>query len=169
MVYRLWDVFEEQAGSLAAEGEVPVRIDDERGGRGNAFGRKRSGHELVAPVRPDRDVDTGELAPDSGPRARRDDDGPRLERTGRGRDAAHAVAPADEAGDLVLLLDDHAEVPRARRDRRRAQVGVGVPVAGRVRRAELIVGVEVRAQLPRGRGIEQLHADTQAPLERDAA
>jgi hypothetical protein len=70
---------------------------------------------------------------------------------------------------LVLLLDRHAEIARAGRDRGRAQVRVGVAVARRIGGAEEIVGVEIRAQRASRRGVEQLDLHTQASLERDAA
>src|SRR4029450_10282435 len=71
--------------------------DDERRGRRDALRRERRGHELVAPVRPNRNVDAGELPHDARPRARRDDDGPRLEATRCRGDAAHAIAPRPPA------------------------------------------------------------------------
>src|SRR5213593_1000165 len=58
---------------------------------------------------------------------------------------------------------------RARGDRGRAEVRVGVPVARRIGRAEQIVGVEVRAERARRRRVEQLDIDAEASLERDAA
>jgi hypothetical protein len=66
------------------------------------------------------------------------------------------------------LLDDDAAIADASRDRRRAQIGIGVAITRRVRGSEQILGVEIRAQLPRGRRVEQLDGDAQTPLERGA-
>src|SRR5207248_4469381 len=53
------------------------------------------------------------------------------------------------SSDLLI----HAEVARARGDRGRAEVRVGVPVARRIGRAEQIVGVQVRAERARRRRV----------------
>src|SRR5207253_1338264 len=115
------------------------------------------------------DIDVGEAADDARPGARRDDGGPRRERSAGGGDAEHAIALAQEAVNLVLLLDDDTEVARAGSDRGRAEVRVGVAVARRVGGAEQIVGVEIRAQGASGLRVEQLDLHAQALLERQAA
>src|SRR5439155_9693281 len=145
------------------------RVDDERGRRRDSIRGKRRGHELVTPMGADGDVDAGERAHDARPRAGRDHHGRGLERPRRGGDAAHAIAVANEPADFVLLLDHHAEIPRAGGDRGRAGVRVGVAVARRVGGAEQIAGVEIGTQRARRRGVEQLDGDAEAALQRDAA
>src|SRR5207249_933854 len=97
-------VAHQEPRALAAQREVRVRIDDERGGRRDSGRRKRGRHELVPPMWAHGDIDVGEAADDARPGARRDDGGPRRERAGGGGDAQHAVALAQEAVNLVLLL-----------------------------------------------------------------
>src|SRR5262249_40394842 len=111
----------------------------------------------------------GQLPDHARPGTGGDDGRARLERAFSGGDAEDAIARAQEALHLVLLLDDDAEVPRARRDGRRAQVWIGVAVARRVGGAQEIARVQVGAQPARRRGVEQLDLHAQALLQRDAA